>query len=67
MAELVSSIDKGNTAQIDPTNSILFLAGSVFVCMMDIQVESRGINVQSLDMIVGFITKAGTWVRHVVV
>jgi hypothetical protein len=79
----VKNIDKGKTAQIDPTNNILILAGSVFVCMLgfvlDLQAESSGIIVQSMDMIVGFIgligigislrrlfliTRAGTWVRH---
>ena len=79
----VKNIDKGKTAQIDPTNSILFLAGSVFVCMLgfvlNLQAESSGIIVQSMDMIVGFIgligiaislrrlfliARAGTWIRQ---
>ena len=79
----VKNIDKGKIAQIDPTNSILFLAGSVFVCMLgfvlNLQGESSGIIVQSMEMIIGFIgligigislrrlfliTRAGTWVRH---
>lgn len=79
----VKNIDKGKTAQVDPTNSILFMVASAFVCILgfvlNLQAESSGIIVQSMDMIVGFIgligigislrrlfliTRAGTWVRH---
>jgi hypothetical protein len=59
----VKNIDKNKMVQIDPTNSILLLAASFFICMMgfvlDLQAEGSSITVQSMDMIVGFIGLIG--------
>ena len=59
----VKNIDQGKTAQIDPTNKILLLAGSVFLCtlgfVLDFQAVSSGIMVRSIDTIIGSIGLIG--------
>jgi len=59
----VKNIDKGKMAQIDPTNKILLLAGSVFVCMLGFvlhfQAEGSSTMVRSIDTIIGFIGLTG--------
>ena len=59
----VKNIDKNKMVQIDPTNSILLLAASVFVCMLgfvlELQAGSSSTTVQSMDMIMGFIGLIG--------
>lgn len=63
----VKNIDRNKMLQIDPTNSILLLAASFFVCMLgfvlDLQAESSSITVQSMDMIVGFIGLIGVGIN----
>jgi hypothetical protein len=59
----VKNIDKNKMVQIDPTNSILLLAASFFVCMLgfvlDLQAEGSSITVRSMDVIVGSIGLIG--------
>jgi hypothetical protein len=59
----VKNIDKNKMVQIDPTNSILLLAASFFICMMgfvlDLQAEGSSITVKAMDMIVGSIGLVG--------
>ena len=59
----VKNIDTGKTTQIDPTNSILFLAASFFLCMLGfvlvLQAEGSSVVVQSMDMTLGFIGLIG--------
>jgi hypothetical protein len=59
----VKNIDKNKMVQIDPTNSILLLAASVFVCLLgfvlDLQAGGSGIAVQSVYLIAGFIGLIG--------
>ena len=59
----VKNIDKGKTAQIDPTNKILLLAGSVFVCLLgfvlNFQAESSSVMVRSIDTVIGLIGLIG--------
>jgi hypothetical protein len=55
----VRNIDKNKMRQIDPTNSILFLAAGIFVCtlgfVLDFQAEFSSIMVRSIDTAVGLI------------
>ena len=59
----VKNINKGKMAQIDPTNKILLLAGSVFVCLLgfvlDFQAESSSVMVRSIDTVIGLIGLIG--------
>ena len=59
----VKNIDKGKTAQIDLTNKILLLAGSVFMCtlgfVLDFQAEGSGVMARSIDTIIGCIGLIG--------
>ena len=59
----VKNIDKNKMVQIDPTNSILLLAASFFICMLgfvlDLQAEGSSITIKAMDTIVGFIGLVG--------
>jgi len=62
-ALVVKNIHKGKMRQIDPTNKILLLAASAFVCLLGFvlysQAEMSSIVVRSTDAIVGFIGLVG--------
>ncbi len=62
-ALVVKNLHKGKTRQIDPTNKILLLAASAFVCLLGFvlysQAEMSSIVVRSSDAIVGFIGLIG--------
>lgn len=59
----VKNIDKDKSAQIDPTNNILFMAASAFVCMLGfilgLQAVTSGVVVRSVDMTMAFIGLIG--------
>ena len=59
----VKNIDRGKTAQIDPTNSILLMVASGFLCVlgfgMDLDIDNIGVVAESIDLTVGFIGLIG--------
>lgn len=59
----VKNIDNGKMAQVDPTNTILLMAASAFVCLLgfilDSQAENSSALVRSIDTSLGVIGLVG--------
>jgi hypothetical protein len=59
----LKNIDRGKTAQVDLTNSILLMVASGFLCILgfglDLDFDNIGVIGQSIDMTVGFIGLLG--------
>lgn len=59
----VKNIDSGKVAQVDPTNTILFMAASAFVGLLgfilDLQAENSSILVRSIDASLAIIGLVG--------
>lgn len=59
----VKNVDKGKVSQVDPTNTILLMAASVFVCLLgfilDMQAENSSALVRSIDTGLGVVGLAG--------